>query len=252
MSAINVNTLRCRECSHIADCILFGLGEELSQVVRFLQLIRCEVKRPSRYTDIPVIPGYYIVCEGKGMVITTIPEGKRLVTQILKAGDGLMVSPHWSEGRYNTFIRAFERTVIRFIRESDLLELQRQYPSIGLRLLKKFDQQVCLLREKLIDVAYAGTKARVAALILELKEVGLLEEVRFSQEELAEMVGISREMLNRRLKELAKRGLVALKGHRIHLLEPEALARIAKGVANTGQNLRPSGRLFANRGAMLG
>jgi CRP-like cAMP-binding protein len=60
---------------------------------------------------------------------------------------------------------------------------------------------------------------------LELEEINLLKEKRFSQEELAEMVGVSREMLNRRLREFVKRGLISLKHHQITVLNLEGLQR---------------------------
>ncbi|HIC95110.1 TPA: Crp/Fnr family transcriptional regulator [Candidatus Bipolaricaulota bacterium] len=230
MSVRNLNAIRCGKCGHLTDCIFSELSEEeLSQVAQFLRPVRCEISRTLQYADIPAMPGYYIICRGKGAVITTIPEGKRLVTQFLRGGNGVMVSPHWSEGRYTTFIRVFGETLITFITGEDLLELHKRYPSIGLRVFEKSERQARFLRERLIETAYAGSKARVALLILELEEISLLE-MKFSQEELAEMVGISREMLNRQLREFSDRSLISLKHHRISINDIDGLTKIARGI----------------------
>lgn len=232
MLARSVNALGCAECGHLADCIFSDLNrEELSQVAEFLQPIRCETSGTLQYADIPAMPGYYIICRGTGAVITTVPEGKRLVTQFLREADGVMITPHWSRGRYNTFIRGFGETAIKFIREEDFRGLPERFASIGLRVMEKLEGHLRALRGKLIEIAYAGSKARVAMLILELEEIGLLGEMKFSQEELAEMVGISREMLNRRLKELLDRDLISLKCHRIGITNIDALTRVGRGIA---------------------
>jgi CRP/FNR family cyclic AMP-dependent transcriptional regulator len=226
MLAKSLNVIRCGECSHLSSCIFSELSEkELSQATQSLHLIKCEPSGTRQDTEILVMPGYYIICAGKGTVVTTIPEGKRLVTQILGGGDGLVVSPHWTGGRYNIYMRVWGKALVKFIKEEDFHKLLRKHPAIALRVMEKFDDYVRALQGKLIETAYAGTKARVAALILELEEINLLKEKRFSQEELAEMVGVSREMLNRRLREFVKRGLISLKHHQITVLNLEGLQR---------------------------
>lgn len=214
-------------CYNLKNCVFSGLSQaELSKVAQVLQVIQCN--RRAEQTDIPAIPGYYIVCRGKGAVVTMIPEGRQIVTQILKGGDSLMISPYRSRERPYTFLRAYGEATIGFIPEKDFLELQKAYPSIVIRAFEKAEHQARLLRERLIETVYAGSRARVAMLILELEESSLLKEIRFRQGELAEMAGISREMCNRRLREFSERGLITLRGHGIAVLDPEGLRQVGK------------------------
>lgn len=54
---------------------------------------------------------------------------------------------------------------------------------------------------------------------------GLPARIRLSQEQLAQMLGVSRQTVNKALGSLAERGLLALHYGEIELLDPEALAR---------------------------
>ena len=221
--------LRFQEaCDNLKNCVFSELSQvELSKVAQVLQVIQCN--RRAEQTDIPAIPGYYIVCRGKGAVVTMIPEGRQIVTQILKGGDSLMIPSYQTQERYHTFLRAYGEATIGFIQEKDFLKLQKAHPSIAPRAFEKAERQARLLRERLIETVYAGSRARVAMLILELEESSLLKEIRFRQEELAEMAGISREMCNRRLREFVKGGFISLKRHKIAVLDPEGLRQASRG-----------------------
>lgn len=217
------NEPTCGRCSHFESCIFSELSSrDLPSVSLSLQRIRFDGR--AQRADLPAIPGYYILCEGAGAVIVSDLGGKRVATEILKAGDSLWVSSSWSAGEYGTFIRSFAQTEIRFIEAKEFSELERTYPSIARRALEKAEAQAQHLRERLIEIAYAGSKTRVAMLILELEE-SQLQDMRFRQEELAEMAGISREMCNKRLREFVDHGYIALKRHKIVVLDRAGLNR---------------------------
>ena len=82
------------------------------------------------------------------------------------------------------------------------------------------------------DLAFLDVGGRLAKKLLELavshgvqRPGGILLDVRLTQEELANMVGVTRESVNRNLAQLRREGVIGGQGRRFVIRDAEALRR---------------------------
>ena len=80
------------------------------------------------------------------------------------------------------------------------------------------------VQARLVDLLAGGLTAQLASLLVREAERG---RVHLSQQVLASLVGGRRTSVNRVLKDLESRGLVALRYRRVEILDPEGLVRLA-------------------------
>ena len=85
------------------------------------------------------------------------------------------------------------------------------------------------------DLVFSDVPGRVAKALLDLAEKfgekeadGIRVQHDLTQEELAQLVGASRETVNKALSEFANRGWIRLEGRSVLLLDSERLGRRAR------------------------
>ncbi len=107
-------------------------------------------------------------------------------------------------------------------------------PGVSQELLKSLAQRLRRTNEALADLVFSDVPGRVAKALLELSEKfgsrrddGLYVAHDMTQEELAQLVGASRETVNKALAEFAQRGWVKLEPRAVLLVETERLSRRA-------------------------
>ena len=104
-----------------------------------------------------------------------------------------------------------------------------------MQLLRALAQRLRRTNEAMADLVFSDVPGRVAKALLDLAErfgdessEGLLVRHDLTQEELAQLVGASRETVNKALSEFANRGWLRLEGRSVLLIDRERLARRAR------------------------
>jgi CRP-like cAMP-binding protein len=96
---------------------------------------------------------------------------------------------------------------------------------VALRILPTLVSRLIESDERQEILAYWPVRARVATVLLRLQKEGVIEGV--SQQEIADMVGASRETVTVVLAEFKGHGLVELGHRRVRILERERLRAAA-------------------------
>ena len=114
------------------------------------------------------------------------------------------------------------------------LDLVGHSPPLALELLRRLAVRSRLNEEQLVDRARLPVAARIARLLLGVHRHGGAarkgsspEASAISREELALLIGTTRETLSRTLHEFAGKGLLELSASAIRVLDPDGLRRIA-------------------------
>lgn len=128
---------------------------------------------------------------------------------------------------------ALEPATTRSLTAAAFADLRRAHPATGELLLTLLSQRVEELSDRLVEVMYDGLDRRVHRRLLDLVRIyGDGDPVRpvtvpLTQEQLAELVGGTRQSVNEVLQKLTRRGVVELERGRIVVHQPGALARQA-------------------------
>lgn len=109
-------------------------------------------------------------------------------------------------------------------------ELVRKRPDAALAVLARVTHRLRGSDQMASDLAFLDAAGRLARRLLEIadqsgvaRDDGVLLNVRITQEELANMVGVTRESVNRNLSEFRRLELIRNEGRKIVIRDPEGL-----------------------------
>lgn len=179
-------------------------------------------------------PGNAMYLLLSGSVKMTLPSdaGSDVIVAQLRPGD------HFGElaaidgrSRYVTAV-AEETTEVLAIHRENLLVFLRDHAAAALQVAIALCLRLRHVTELLADIAFLDLLSRLAKRLCQLADVYRGSsvkgtEVHVSQEALAEMVGATREAVNRQLARLREMGLIATGRGYVKILRPERLAAMA-------------------------
>lgn len=172
----------------------------------------------------------YFVTKGKVKCFKTDEYGKELVTDIYSTGDFLGYMTLLEDGDYNETAIAMEPTEVAVIPKQDFLSLLQKNRDVANQFIKMLAGNVLEKENRLLQLAYAPVRERVAdALIKLIEKENNTNKLKISREDLASIVGTAKESLIRMLSEMKKEGLIESEGQSITILDQVALRRAATG-----------------------
>jgi CRP-like cAMP-binding protein len=173
----------------------------------------------------------YIVLSGRIRIFTDSSSKKRKTFAYLKAGE-FFGEMSLLEGTTRTAAaQAVEPSRLLVIRKRNFQRLLANDPKLALYLLRTVCVRLRRANEEIEGLLFRNILGRVAKAILDLGRRsgeqhagGLVLKERFTQQELADIVGTTREPLTRALSSLRRAGLVSLHDGRYSIPVPEKLA----------------------------
>jgi len=207
--------------------------------VRVTTILQRNTKRYPARTDFPRATGnqkaLYIIVHGWACTFKDLQDGSRQVIDVLIPGDiaglrtGLLTSPAQSFGTISE-VEAAE------ISSHAILRLFEQWPRIASSLLWAAGQDSAILAERLVDIGRRSATARIAHFLLELgarlQVIGQATHRGFpcplTQHDLANALGLTAIHVNRVLRELRERNLLAFRNAEVEFLDRKRLAALAQ------------------------
>jgi CRP-like cAMP-binding protein len=160
-------------------------------------------------------PVLYLLKRGYVRLYRVSPEGRQLTVSLLGPGNVFGELEGLSTGTRHSFAEAVTDVVVCTLRDADLERLMRTYPEVAVRMVRVLSTRLRELEDLLERLALASVRTRLLHLLVKLAERfgapdGRLVrlEVELSHQDLADMVGCSRESVTLSLRELAEQGLV--------------------------------------------
>jgi CRP-like cAMP-binding protein/DNA-binding NarL/FixJ family response regulator len=176
----------------------------------------------------------YFINSGKVRTFKMNNDGKEFVTGLHTAGDFLGYMSVLEGGRVSESAETLEDCELASIPREELLALLYKDRDVSIRFIKMLTKEVKESESRLLELAYASVRQRVAQALLRLRDTyGKREDkdlgLRISREDLATIVGTATESLIRTLSDLKEEGLVELQGRDIRISDPKGLERVAHG-----------------------
>jgi CRP/FNR family cyclic AMP-dependent transcriptional regulator len=169
----------------------------------------------------------YIVLTGKLRVYASSPEGRDVVLSEL--GPGEYVGELSLDGLpRSASVKSLEPTTCCVVPAAQLPGFLAEHPEFALHLSQKLTRMVRRLTEQVKSLALQDVYGRMVRLLMELSDpVGDERVVRekLTQQDIADRVGSSREMVNRVMKDLTTGGYVAVRDGRHVILRRLPAAR---------------------------
>ncbi len=147
--------------------------------------------------------------------------GRQVALQILRPGDVFGDVPAFLGEPEPFDAKAMEDCTVLSLDAASLFTLLQTRPLLAQRWFISMAERMAGLQERLVDLLAGGLEAQLASILL--REGSASGDVRLTQDQLAEMLGVARTSVQRVLKSLEASEMVELKYRRIILLDQEAL-----------------------------
>ncbi|HEX3705512.1 MAG TPA: Crp/Fnr family transcriptional regulator [Mycobacteriales bacterium] len=177
----------------------------------------------------------FIVLDGKVKITRASADGRENLIAVLGASEMFGELSLFDPGPRTASVSAITDSTLASLDHDDLRPLLLERPGVAVELLQALAQRLRRTNEAMADLVFTDVPGRVAKALLDLAEkFGVVEadgtRVRhdLTQEELAQLVGASRETVNKALSEFAHRGWLRIEGRSVLLLDSERLSRRAR------------------------
>ncbi|MCC6315391.1 MAG: Crp/Fnr family transcriptional regulator [Thermomicrobiales bacterium] len=174
----------------------------------------------------------YVIRNGRVKIRLTAEDGRETVLAILSPGDCFGELAVLDGEPRSADAVAMERTDTLMLTRDDFLGALDQSPALAKRIIVLLSQKLRQTNEQLSDLIFYDVHGRVAKRLLELAAAhgvqradGIQIGIPLTQQELANMVGATRESVNRVLRYYAGRGFIKVANQRITIIKPEGLRR---------------------------
>jgi CRP/FNR family transcriptional regulator, cyclic AMP receptor protein len=177
----------------------------------------------------------FIVLDGKVKITRASADGRENLIAVLGAAEMFGELSLFDPGPRTASVSAITDSTLASLDHDDLRPLLLERPGVAVELLQALAQRLRRTNEAMADLVFTDVPGRVAKALLDLAEkFGVVEadgtRVRhdLTQEELAQLVGASRETVNKALSEFAHRGWLRIEGRSVLLLDADRLSRRAR------------------------
>jgi len=163
--------------------------------------------------------GAYIVCAGRVKLSTTSRDGKTLILRIAQAGEVLGLHATVSGTPYELTAETLQPCQLDFIKRDDFLRFLQNHADACLNAAQHLSQNCQDAYEMIRSLGLShSVSEKVARLLLEWAadgentKDGIRIKVSLTHEEMAQLVGTSRETVTRVLGEFREKRLAQLRG----------------------------------------
>ena len=177
----------------------------------------------------------YVVVSGKIKLGRKSPDGRENLLAVLGPGEMFGELTVFDPGRRQTTATAVTRAKLLRLGESELGLWLNKRPEVALGLLRQLARRLRRTSEVAADLVFTDVPGRVAKALLDLSQRfgtaspnGLVVHHDLTQEELAQLVGASRETVNKALADFVARGWIRLEQRSVTLTDVERLRRRAR------------------------
>jgi len=164
----------------------------------------------------------FIILSGAVRVFLSNPDGKEIIINTQRAGEHFGELALLDDAPRSASVMTTEKSAIGVISKTDFRSLLTRHIDLGLKLIVELTRRVRLLSENIKTLALMDVYGRVAKTLLDLAEEDdgqLVIHNRPTQQEIANRIGASREMVARILKDLSTGGYITITGKQLIIKE---------------------------------
>jgi CRP/FNR family cyclic AMP-dependent transcriptional regulator len=163
----------------------------------------------------------YVVISGRLKVTVADGQGKEVILNTLGPGDYFGELAILGDMPRTATVMSLEDSKLLTLSRKAFLDLVREQPDIALAVIRNLTERVSQLTEQVGRLALGDVYSRIRDVLnaQAVEEGGVLVTGRFTQSEIAQMVGSSREMVSRVFKDLREGGYIRLEDKRVVILK---------------------------------
>jgi CRP/FNR family transcriptional regulator, cyclic AMP receptor protein len=182
--------------------------------------------------------GIFVLCKGRVKLSICSTDGKTMILKIAEAGEVLGLSASVSGKPYELTAETIDPCQVNFVKREDFLRLLKEHSDACFRVAEQLSEKYNTTCREIRSLGLSNSAAeKLAKLLLKWSakngEAAKQEPritLALTQEEIAQMIGTSRETVTRLIGEMKKRQIVLAKGSTLVIRNKTALKMLAASV----------------------
>lgn len=177
----------------------------------------------------------YVILEGKVKLGRASTDGRESLMAVLGPGEMFGELSLFDPGLRTSTATALTEARVYRLGNAQLMPWLAGRPEVAAALLQALARRLRRTNEAMADLVFSDVPGRVAKALMDLGEKfgtmttnGLQVTHDMTQEELAQLVGASRETVNKALADFAQRGWIQLESRQVLILDVERLGKRAR------------------------
>jgi CRP/FNR family transcriptional regulator, cyclic AMP receptor protein len=225
----------CLTCPHREDRLFCNLSPASVQRLATITSASSYPKGATLFVEGQAGRGVFILCSGRVKLYTTSIDGKTLIARLSEPGEVLGLPSTVTGTPYELTAEVVEPTQANFVSANDFLSFLRENGEVALRVAQQLGQtyHTALAEMRTIGLSHSAEE-KMARFVLEMtanqkEEKGVVKaKLTLTHEEMAQMIGTSRETVTRVLSIFRKKNLVFIKGSTLTLKDKAGLERLVQ------------------------
>lgn len=202
--------------------------QEMEKITRMEEV----KKRQPLYLPGDPSSNVYLLKKGRVKIANTAPNGKEVTFDILEPGEVFGELDVLEDAPRSTSAETLDDAVICVIPRKDFDQYLAMHPTVMFKLTKLIGLRLKKIQSRVEDLVFREVPARLAHLLSELgKTEGVVEKqgirlkVKLTHQEMANLIGCSRETVSTTMGQFRDDGLIQIDGRTITILKPDGLSR---------------------------
>ena len=226
----------CLSCPSRTEHLFCNLSVQAGQRLNEVKSTAVYPKGAMLFIEGQLPRGVFVLCSGKVKLSTTSRDGKTIITKISDAGDILGLNAVISNRPYEVTAEMMEPGQANFIPRDSLQLMLKDFPEVAARTAQQLSRNYYVAYEEIRTLGLAASPSeKFAKLLLSWSTKPTANDDGSSQvkltlthEEIAEIIGTTRETVSRLFSEFKKKQLMQLKGATLVIRSRVALERIVQ------------------------
>ena len=170
----------------------------------------------------------YFLISGVVKVYKTSADGKEQILHLVHEGESLNDVSTFDGGPNAASMLAMTPTVLYKMKKSDMKAALRNHPRIVMNVTRALAMRVRRDSSLVGDLSFTQVTGRLAKVLLKLAGDEADYWPRLTQQDLAAMIGTTREVVNRSLRVMEEKGAIRLERHGVSVINPAILEEIVR------------------------
>lgn len=173
---------------------------------------------------------FYLIKSGRVKIYKLVEDGRELIIGIFSENGIFGDVPVFDGGPYPATAATMVDSTIWSISRDDFELLVKNHPDISLKLIRVLGKRLRQAHNLLRDMALKNVPQRLAKLLIKFeREYGevsgstIFLDLPFSRQDIAEMIGVSRETVTRELTKFVKAEILKVDGKKLTIIDKEKL-----------------------------
>jgi CRP/FNR family transcriptional regulator, cyclic AMP receptor protein len=225
----------CLTCKLRADRIFCDLPAAALQNFENIKFATAYPSGAVLFVEGQVPRGIFVLCKGSVKLSINSPSGRTMIVKLAEPGEVLGMSATISGKPYEVTAQTIDPCQVNFVKRDDFLRFLKDDVEVCFRVAEQLGEKYHNACKEVRSLGLSHSAAeKLAALLLEwsakkgeaAKPAPRLT-IRLTHEEIAQMIGTSRETVTRLFAEMKKRQIVQTKGSTLVIRNTAALREIA-------------------------